>query len=82
MDLLGLIQLRCYNKHMPGYLTIPPYNASGIPLTPTGDVSATNVQDGIAELSSEKATVSALNIVENNLLQQISSVEGVALLGL
>lgn len=56
---------------MPGYLVVPPYNASGVPLTPTGDVSATNVQNAIAELSSEKATVVDLN-----------SVEGVALLGL
>jgi len=67
---------------MPGYLTTPPYGASGVSLTPTGDVSATNVQDGIAELSSEKATASSLNSVENSILDKISSVEGVALLGL
>jgi len=67
---------------MPGYLIIPPYNASEVPLAPTGDVSATNVQDGIAELSSEKATVLSLTTAENNLSEQISSVEGVALLGL
>lgn len=88
---------------MPGYLVTPPYTAVGVPLTPTGDVAATNVQDGIAELSSEKATVSSvttvqnnvntvqnnvttvqnnLNTVNSNLSAQISSVEGVALLGL
>ena len=40
--------------------TITGAAAAQITLTPTGDVSATNVQDGIAELASEKATVTAL----------------------
>lgn len=56
---------------MPGYLVNPIALASNITSSVTGDVSATNVQDAIAELASEKATVAAL-----------SSVEGIALLGL
>lgn len=67
---------------MPGYLAIPAFNASGVPLTPTGDVSATTVQSGIAELATEKATVGSVTALQNNLSAQISAVEGIALLGL
>jgi len=35
-------------------------NASAIPSSPTGDVAATNVQDAIAELASEKTTPAAV----------------------
>jgi hypothetical protein len=38
---------------MPGYLISPIYTASEIPLTPTGNVFSTNVQDGISELDKE-----------------------------
>lgn len=81
---------------MPGYLIVPPYTAIGIPMTPTGDIAATNVQDAMAEIASEKATTGSvstvqtnvntvqtnLDTVNNNLSAQISSVEGIALLGL
>lgn len=74
---------------MPGYLTIPPYTAIGIPMTPTGDIAATNVQDAMTEIASEKATTGSVSTVQtnvdtvnNNLSAQISSVEGLALLGL
>lgn len=67
---------------MPGYLIIPPANASGILMNATGDIAATNVQDAMAEIASEKATVASLNSINNTLSAQISSVEGVALLGL
>lgn len=40
--------------------------ASGVTLTPTGDVAATNVQDGIAELASEKATTASVALKLNS----------------
>lgn len=54
---------------MPGYLV--PAQQSTNPFTPTGNISATTVGDAIVELDNEKATIDAL-----------SSVEGIALLGL
>lgn len=62
---------------MPGYLVGPTAIAiaSDVVSSPTGDVVATNVQNAIAELAAEKATVAAVAAA-------ISSVEGVALLGL
>jgi hypothetical protein len=61
---------------MPGYLV--PAQQSTNPFTPTGNISATTVGDAIVELDNEKATVESVNQVQSNL----SSVEGVALLGL
>lgn len=61
---------------MPGYLV--PAQQSTNPFTPTGNISATTVGDAIVELDNEKATVASVVQVQNNL----SSVEGVALLGL
>ncbi len=74
---------------MPGYLAVPPYTAIGVPMSPTGDISATDVQSAMAEIASEKATTTSVTTLQNNLNSvnstlsaQISSVEGVALLGL
>jgi hypothetical protein len=74
---------------MPGYLIVPPYIAAGVPMSPTGDISATDVQSAMAEIASEKATTTSVTTLQNNLNSvnstlsaQISSVEGVALLGL
>ena len=67
---------------MPGYLVSPQYNAESVYMTPVGDISSTNLQDAMSEISSEKATVSSVNTINSNLSNQISSVEGVALLGL
>lgn len=67
---------------MPGYLIIPPYNATGVPMTPTGDISATDVQSAMTEIASEKATVSSVNSLNSTLSNQISSVEAIAMLGL
>jgi hypothetical protein len=61
---------------MPGYLV--PAQQSTNPFTPTGNISSTTVGDAIVELDNEKATVESVNQVQSNL----SSVEGVALLGL
>ena len=58
-------------------------------MSPTGDISATDVQSAMAEIASEKATTTSVTTLQNNLNSvnstlsaQISSVEGVALLGL
>lgn len=75
---------------MPGYARPTSIiSAQEIIVLPTGDISATNLQDALAEIASEKATASSVTTVQNNLTStntnlsaQISSVEGVALLGL
>jgi hypothetical protein len=40
--------------------------ASNLTVTPTGDVSSTNIQDAIAELASEKATVQSVSAISSN----------------
>jgi hypothetical protein len=75
---------------MPGYARPTSiFSAAEVSILPTGDISASNLQDALVEIASEKATVSSvttvqnnLNTVNTNLSSQISSVEGVALLGL
>ena len=75
---------------MPGYARPTSiFSAAEVFILPTGDISASNLQDALVEIASEKATVSSvttvqnnLNTVNTNLSSQISSVEGVALLGL
>lgn len=64
--------------NMPGYLVDPLANALSVTFSPFGDISSTNVQSALQEVATEKATV----VTTNNLSSQISSVEGVALLGL
>ena len=75
---------------MPGYARPTSILAAqNVVVLPTGDISATNLQDALAEIASEKATALSVTTVQNNLTStntnlsaQISSVEGVALLGL
>ena len=80
---------------MPGYAR--PTNiltAQEIVVTPTGDISSTNLQAALTEISSEKATMSSLtavsssvitiqnnlNITSSNLANEISSANSLALL--
>ena len=78
---------------MPGYLITPIAEAAAIPIVPSGNITASNLQDALYQLDTDKAqnssvsaSVSSLN--ENlsasvfELNANISSVEGVALLGL
>ena len=78
---------------MPGYLITPIAEAAAIPIVPSGNITANNLQDAITQLDTNKAQQSALSAsvttLNNNLSASvsalntdISSVEGVALLGL
>lgn len=62
---------------MPGYLVTPlgEINASSILITPLGNITSDNLQSAIYELDTNKPQTSSVNA-------SISSVEGVALLGL
>lgn len=63
---------------MPGYLIVPPYNASGVPMTPTGDISATNVQSAMAEIASEKATLVSPTFTGTVVLPSTTSIGNVS----
>ena len=52
---------------MPGYLVNPLLDSRAITVLATGDISATNLQDALAEIASEKATVLSVTTVQNNL---------------
>ena len=74
---------------MPGYLVDPIANAANIPILPSGNITANNLQSAIYELDSNKPQASAVSASISNvsasvstLNTNISSVEGVALLGL
>jgi hypothetical protein len=59
---------------MPGYLAIPPYTATGVPMTPTGDISATNVQSAMTEIASEKATLASPTFTGTVVLPSTTSI--------
>ena len=67
---------------MPGYLVQAGSNASSISFVPSGNVTANNLQEAIAQLDTNKAQQSALSASVTALNTSISSVEGVALIGL
>lgn len=63
---------------MPGYLIVPPYTAAGVPMTPTGDISATNVQSAMAEIASEKATLASPTFTGTVVLPSTTSIGNVS----
>lgn len=67
---------------MPGYLVDPATSAAGVMIVPLGTISSDNVQSAVYELDNEKATTSSVTTINNTLTNQISSVEGIALMGL
>lgn len=67
---------------MPGYLITPIAEAASIPIVPSGNITANNLQDAITQLDTNKAQNSAVSASVSSLNENISSVEGVALLGL
>jgi hypothetical protein len=67
---------------MPGYLITPIAEASSIPVVPSGNITASNLQDALQQLDTNKAETTAVSASVSSLNENISSVEGVALLGL
>ena len=74
---------------MPGYLITPIAEAAAIPIVPSGNITANNLQDALYQLDTDKAQNSAVSASVSNisasvssLNENISSVEGVALIGL
>ena len=63
---------------MPGYLIVPPYTATGVPMTPTGDISATDVQSAMAEIASEKATLASPTFTGTVVLPSTTSIGNVS----
>lgn len=67
---------------MPGYLVEPIANAQGVSIIPSGNITASNLQDAIYQLDNIKPQSSAVSASVSTLNANISSVEGVALIGL